>query len=117
MITRVLGRVLVLAALLGGPLSAFAAVPTWYTNDNFFQSEQDAPVSFTQTAPGTFTGFTTTGKIFYQMPVVADMHVHLHRFSIDSAYFYISSFGVISAPSDTVALSIYLARAGWEEVV
>jgi len=43
--------------------------------------------------------------------------VRLHRFSIDEAYFYISSVGLITAPNDLVALSIYLAQVGWEEEV
>lgn len=94
-----------------------AAIPTVYTNDNFFTSEHDAPVSFTQAADGSFSGVTVTGKTFYQRPVVGDVHVRLHRFSIDQAYFYISSYGLIMATSDTEALSIYLARAGYIEEV
>ncbi|MCB9812233.1 hypothetical protein H6778_01090 [Candidatus Nomurabacteria bacterium] len=104
-------------ALFGVAFPLYAAVPATYTNENFFTSEQDAPVTFTQAADGSFSGMTEGGKTFYQRPVVSDIHVHLHRFSIDEAHFYISSLGLILADSDTVALSIYLARAGYIEVV
>jgi len=89
-----------------------AAIPTLYTNENFFTSEQDAPVSFTQDIFGNFSGLTTTGKTFTQNKVVADIAVHLHSFTIDQAHFYISSLGIIQADSDTTALSIYLAMVG-----
>lgn len=104
--------VLLLTAL---PVSA--AVPMVYSNDNFYTAEHDAPVSFSRDAFGNFSGHTVSGKLFTQTAVVSDIHVRLQRFSIDSAYFYISSYGLITATSDLEALSIYLALAGWEEVV
>lgn len=95
---------------------AEAAVPlVLYTNENFFTSEQDAPQSFWRDSAGNFYGVTESGKNFEQRPVVSDIAVRLHAFSIDQARFYVSSFGIITAKNDTVALSIYLARAGWEE--
>jgi hypothetical protein len=96
-------------------LSAEAAIPTTYTNNNFLTATHDVPVSFTRQADGSFYGMTEMGKSFTQRPVVADMHVGLECFSIDEARFYVSNLGLISANSDTEALSIYLARAGWEE--
>lgn len=94
-----------------------AAVPALYTNDNFFSAEQDAPKAFWQDVDGNFFGVTRSGKSFEQRPVVSDIAVHLHSFRIDQAHFYISSLGIIMAENDTVALSIYLVRAGWEEEV
>lgn len=112
------GKIVVLALILVSfARPAFAAVPALYTNDNFFTAEHDIPVSFVQDALGNFSGVTETGKTFSQRSVVSDIHTHLHYFTIDEAYFYTSNFGLIMAESDTVALSIYLARAGWEEVV
>ena len=90
--------------------SVWAAIPNLYTNDNFFTSEHDAPVSFTQDKVGNFSGRTQTGKYFYQRSVVTTMSVHLQYFSIDEANFYISSRGIILAKTDTVALSIFLSR-------
>lgn len=90
---------------------------TEYTNDNFQTITHEKPATFAQDVLGNFSGTTEGGKVFSQRAVVADIHVRLHRFTIDQAYFYISSFGLIAAESDTVALSIYLARAGWEEEV
>lgn len=90
-----------------------AAVPAVYTNENFFTSEHDAPATFTRDSAGNFWGHTVSGRLFTQTAVVSDIHVHLHRFTIEEASFYISSFGVIEAASDTAALSIYLSKAGW----
>jgi hypothetical protein len=98
-------------------LPVWAAVPNVYTADNFLLSEHDQPKSFWSDGAGGFGGVTMSGKSFTQQPVVADMHVGLQRFSIDDASFYVSNLGLIYAETDTVALSIYLARAGWEEEV
>lgn len=106
----------VLYGLLVLPLfiasSCYAAVPDIYTNDNFWVSEHDRPVTFTQDIFGNFTGKTETGKIFFQNNIENSLAVRLQRFAIDEAYFYISDQGIIIAPTDTVALSIYLTRAG-----
>jgi hypothetical protein len=90
--------------------AALAAVPAVYTNENFFSSEHDQPVSFTQDSVGNFSGMTISGKLFYQTNVTNAFTIRLQRFSIDEAFFYISDRGIIRAGSDTVALSIYLAR-------
>lgn len=95
----------------------YAAIPETYTNDTFFESEQDAPATFTQDALGNFSGYTLTGKYFTQRAVVSDIHVRLQRFDIEEAHYYISGLGLIMADSDTIALSIYLARVGWQEAV
>jgi hypothetical protein len=95
---------------VGSAFPVLAAIPERYTNDNFFSSEHDKPVSFTQDAFGNFSGVTATGKFFYQMNITNSLNIRLQRFSVDEAFFYISDRGVIVAPSDAVALSIYLTR-------
>ncbi len=102
--------VLLVVVYLTTALSVQAAIPTLYTNDNFFTSEHDAPVSFNRDVLGNFYGVTESGKDFYQRAVVTSIAVHLQCFSIDEAYFYISGEGIILAQNDTVALSIYLSR-------
>jgi len=109
------GLVIIVMSL--GALTANAQVPTTYTLENIFSSVHDAPKSFWLDGSGGFAGYTLTGKYFQQQPVVSDVHVSLQRFSIDQAHFYISNFGLINAESDTVALSIYLSRAGFEDSV
>lgn len=89
-----------------------AAVPAWYTNDNFWESEHDMPVSFTEDALGNFSGTTKTGKIFFQNNIENSLSIRLQRFAIDDAFFYISDRGIIIAPSDLTALSMYLSRNG-----
>ena len=103
----------VLAVITIGPVAVSAQVPILYTNENFFSSQHDMPVSFERDSQGNFRGVTVSGKLFRQTAIVSDLHVHLQRFEIDEAHFYISSFGVIAASTDTVALSIYLSRANW----
>jgi hypothetical protein len=103
--------------LVSVPVSVSAYIPAIYTNENFFTSQHDAPVSFVQDNLGNFSGVTQTGKTFTQRAVVSDLHVRLHRFSIDEAFFYVSSVGIIVAESDAVALSIYLTRSGYDEAV
>lgn len=85
-----------------------AAIPAVYTNDNFFLSEQDTPVSFEQDILGNFYGQTTTGKIFSQINIENTLGVRLQKFSIDEAYYYITDRGIITAQNDITALSIYL---------
>ncbi len=109
-------RQLVLLIVLGSlilevaALPVSAAIPAVYTNDNFFTSEHDAPVSFSQDAYGNFSGMTISGKLFYQNNITNSLNIRLQRFAIDEAFFYISDRGIIVANTDTVALSIYLTR-------
>ncbi len=91
---------------------ALAAIPATYTNDNFLTATHDRPVSFNRDAAGNFSGYTTTGKRFEQRNIANALDIRLQRFMIDEAFFYISDKGVIWAPDDTVALSIYLTRTG-----
>jgi hypothetical protein len=104
----------VLASFIFGAMVAqvYAAIPAIYTNENFFTTEHDAPASFTQDSFGNFSGLTISGKLFTQKKVVTDLAVRLHLFTIDQAHFYVSGQGIIQADTDTVALSIYLARIG-----
>jgi hypothetical protein len=110
-------NVIVLGSILVWALAfpAEASIPQTYTNNNFLTATHDRPATFTRQADGSFTGMTATGKTFTQRPVIADMHVGLECFSIDEARFYVSNLGLITATTDTEALSIYLARAGWED--
>lgn len=91
---------------------AVAEIPALYTNKNFWTSEHDQPASFTQDSAENFSGTTKTGKVFYQNSIENSLSVRLQRFAIDEAFFYISDRGIIIAPNDTVALSIYLTRLG-----
>ncbi len=91
------------------PMTASAQIPFLYTNDNYWTSPHDKPVSFTQDKLGNFQGMTETGKTFTQTVVNNDLSISLQKFTIDEAYFYISDIGVIKANSDLVALSIYLS--------
>lgn len=88
-----------------------ASIPAVYTNENFWTSPHDQPVSFSRDAAGNFSGRTLTGKIFTQTAVVTDLNIRLHRFAIDEAFFYISNRGIIIAPTDLAATSIYLNRS------
>lgn len=99
-----------LGLVVGVTFPVSATIPNRYTNDNFFMSDQDAPVSFTQDAFGNFSGMTVSGKLFYQTNISNTRDIRLQRFSIDDTFFYISDRGIILADSDTIALSIYLTR-------
>jgi hypothetical protein len=101
----------VLTLLIISTQTVFASIPAVYTNDNIWNSEHDKPVTVEQDAFGNFSGRTETGKVFYQNNIENSFSVRLQRFSIDEAFFYISDKGIIIAPTDTVALSIYLTRA------
>jgi hypothetical protein len=114
---NVLGGLLVFCLMLVSVHPVSAIVPSVYTNANFFLMTHDKPVSFTQDPFGNFSGFTESGKYFTQRTVTSSVQVRLQRFAIDEAHFYVSNLGVIEAETDTIALSIYLARAGWEDVV
>ena len=106
-ITFLFVSVLVLAAAL--PVSA--QIPETYTNDNFWSSEHDQPLSFSRDSWGNFYGVTVSGKFFAQVHIDNDFGIRLQKFSIDQAYFYVSDRGIIRADTDLVALSIYLSSA------
>ena len=91
-------------------------IPATYINEGFFDAYHDAPVSFVQDALGNFSGVTTTGKLFTQQKIEFSLSVRISRFSIDEAFFYISDHGIIEAPDDLAALSIYLTRVDWPVV-
>ena len=95
-----------LLAVLVSPVAA--NIPAVYTNDNIKTSTHDTPVSFDRDAQGNFFGYTQTGKRFSQVNIENELNVRLQKFSIDEAFWYISDRGIIEAPSNVVALSIYL---------
>lgn len=93
-------------------LSAYAAeIPKTYTNENFWNSPHDQPVSFTQDGAGNFSGVTASGKMFTQRNVLNQVGIRLQRFAIDEAFFFVSDKGIIVATNDIMALSIYLNRS------
>lgn len=92
------------------PQVTAAAVPTIYTNANFYSSAHDAPASLFQYMTGGFYGYTVTGKFYEQLPVYNEFGVHMQRFSIDEAYFYVTDRGTIDATDDLAAVSIYFSR-------
>jgi len=87
-----------------------AEIPKTYTNDNFWSSPHDQPVTFERDSAGNFSGITVTGKVFTQKNITNSANIRLQRFAIDEAFFYISDRGIIVAPNNTRALSIYLNR-------
>jgi len=91
--------------------SAQAAIPAVYTNDNYWTSLHDKPISFVGDGQGNFTGLTETGKIFRQITIETPPYIHLQKFMIDEAFFYISDKGTIKASSDLTAISIYLTKS------
>ncbi|MCA9363130.1 hypothetical protein KC851_02325 [Candidatus Kaiserbacteria bacterium] len=102
-------KVLIITILVLPAVGRAFAVPSTYTNENFSNSFQDKPLTFSKTADNVFYGVTESGKIFTQTPVISTISVRLHRFSIDDATFYISNKGTFTAVSDLEALSIYLS--------
>jgi hypothetical protein len=90
--------------------TAHAAIPKTYTNDNFFTSLHDAPVTYWRDSLGNSYGYTARGKYFSQTNVANNSNVRLQKFVIDEAFYYISDRGIIQAESDLAALSIYLIR-------
>ena len=104
------GVIVFIALYVLVPSVTLAQIPSVYTNENYDVSEHDTPVSLFQYETGGFYGFTETGKFYQQLPIQNLYSIKLHRFSIDEAYFYVSDRGVINAPGDLVALSIYMSR-------
>ena len=89
-------------------LPVAASIPEVYTNDNIWTSTHDTPVSVYLDEYGNFYGETETGKMFRQTRIENSLSIRLHKFSIDEAFWYVSDRGIIEAPSNVVALSIYL---------
>jgi hypothetical protein len=96
-----------LTILLLGALSLPVTAAAFYTNQNFWTTAHEAPAWFESDGAGGFYGETEEGTMFTQKPVTNSFNIKLHKFSIDAAYFYISDKGVIKAPNDLIALSIY----------
>ncbi len=98
---NVIGLFVFVAILIPHVAGAF------YTNQNFWTTEHEAPAWFEADGQGGFYGETVAGTAFTQKPITNSFNIKLHKFSIDAAYFYISDRGVIQAPNDLMALSIY----------
>lgn len=102
---------LILLFLIVTPIYINAAeIPVKYTQENIQTALHDKPVSFEMDKDGNFSGITETGKLFTQTYVSTSIFVRLQKFTIDEAYFYVSSKGVIFANSDIEALSVYLSN-------
>lgn len=81
------------------------------TMANIWTVPQAQPDSFYVHPAGGFWGITTEGEVFRQAPLVTDPSIRIHKFTIGTAYFYVSDRGFIKASSDFVAMSMYLGRA------
>lgn len=95
-------------------LGLFLHAPMTYaetTMENIWTESQAQPESFYVHPAGGFWGITTTGETFRQLPLISDPAIRIHKFTIGTAYFYVSDRGFIKASSDLVAMSMYLARA------
>lgn len=93
--------------LLVTPVVSFAAIPAVYTNENFWTSEHDKPVSINLDGNGGFYGYTQTGKYYSQVPIEAPEGIRIQKFQIDEAFYYISDRGVFRADDDKTAVEIY----------
>lgn len=100
-------RFLAISALLVGlvPSSVLAAT----TMDSIWVVPHEQPTALVIDAVG-FYGSTESGELFMQRPLVTDPSIRIHKFTIGSAFFYVSDRGFIKASSDLVAISMYLAR-------
>ncbi len=85
--------VVVSAFSLGVTNPILAEKPVWFAFDEF----------------GGMYGATESGYTFSQIPVLVDASVRLQKFTIGTTSYYISDRGVIDAPSDLMALSIYFS--------
>jgi hypothetical protein len=92
---------LVLATWL--PMTVFGV-----TTDSVYSA---VPQSFVVHNSDYITGVTTNGLLFSQHRIVSASDIRIHKFSIAQSFFYISDRGIIEAPDDLRALSMYLARA------
>ena len=101
--------VLLVASVM--PLFSFSDLPARYTNNNFFTSYQDKPLTLAVDPYGGFIGYTEQGRVFRQYPIVTGTDIRLERFEIDDAFFYVSDRGIIVADNNLIALSIYQSRA------
>jgi hypothetical protein len=70
---------------------------------------QEKPVWFAADTMGGFYGATESGYTFTQRPVANEWGIRIHKFMIGTTFFYISDRGVIDAPDDLAALSIYFS--------
>ena len=69
----------------------------------------EKPLWFAFDAAGGMYGTTDGGYTFSQTPVLLDSAVRMQKFTIGSISYYISDRGVIDAPTDLAALSIYFS--------
>lgn len=79
-----------------------------YTSEHIWILPHTKPAWFESDGNGGFYGETLEGVAFTQSVIANQAGIKLHRFSIGTAYFYITDKGVIEAPSDIAAISIYL---------
>jgi hypothetical protein len=68
----------------------------------------EKPEWFLQDGEGGFYGKTESGLDFTQKTIAAPYPVRIQRFNIGDIFFYISDRGIIEAPSDLAAVSVYL---------
>lgn len=81
-----------------------------YGADFALDGEHSAPASFNDDGNGGFFGTTIDGYAFTQKPVLNQLQLKLHKFTIDEAFFYIGKNGAFTAHSDLAAVSILLSQ-------
>lgn len=110
--TRLLSVSFLVASIVLFPALIFAnEPPLTYTNETYYTLAHEKPLSFTRDGEGGFYGLTENNRPFFQKNIVNGENIRLQRFEIDEAFFYISDIGIIEAPDNTAALSMYLAAA------
>lgn len=106
------GLLLLLSLLL--PILFHADILTASTitsNGHFPREVKSAPLHLETDAFGRISGYTAGGDLVRQSKITEAEDAYLHRIDIDNTFFYVSDRGVITADSDTIALSIYHGSA------
>ncbi len=108
----ILAFYLTVGLLVPGTLSASFEATNKLTNDTVAHATHPKPDSFGVSSDGTTYGVSENGTLFSQT-VISDDTPYLKKFSIQSAWWYVSDKGIIGYGeelSDIQALSIYALR-------
>jgi hypothetical protein len=85
------------------------AVTTAFSGSFSLAALADKPLWFAFDEVGGMYGETESGYTFSQIPVHIDDSVRMQKFTMGTISYYISDRGVIDAPTDLMALSIYFS--------
>jgi len=107
--SSIIRGVLLLVFITTSLLYARGAQAFLYTDENIHYAYHEAPASFSVNESGSFEGLTISGMLFRQYSIASTYGIHLERFEIGEAGWYVSDKGVIWADDDITALSIYLS--------